>query len=391
MSSRRAFLKGTAIAAVPTIFNFPGAIASLILPAFNADEINFFFDGDRNYTDPEFYSKKLYELAKATKDQADFYGQGGAVAALEQAFAAVTGKEKAIFVPSGTMANQLALKILSGNNTKIFVQETSHIFRDEADAAQSVHGKRLIPLAKGQGNFTLDELKEAVDYHNQGEVFKSGIGAISIENPVRRMDGQVFKFDEMKKISAYCKEQGFKLHLDGARLHIASSYSGVSIKEYASCFDTVYISLYKYLGSGGGAILCGDAPVIDQMPHWIKVYGGTMFQSWPYALMALNNLKDIETRLSMTKQKGEDFVALINQTDEFQIGKMADGTNVFDLTIKGTIDYKKFNDLLREKGILMGRANKGIVKTLINETILKRDSHEILKAMKEAYSKAKTA
>lgn len=392
MSNRRTFLKGAAIAAVPLMFDFRRTATSLLSPAvYNADEINFFFDGDRNYTDPEFYSKKLAELTKGAKDQADFYGQGGSVSALEQAFAGITGKEKAIFVPSGTMANQLALKILSGNNTKIFIQETSHIFRDEADAAQSVHGKRLIPLAKGLGNFTLEELKESIDYHNQGEVFKSGIGVISIENPVRRMDGQLFNFDEMKKISAYCKEHGYKLHLDGARLHIASSYSGVPVKDYAACFDTVYISLYKYLGSAGGAILCGDATVIDQIPHWIKVYGGNMFQNWPYALMALQNLKDIEKRLSDTRQKGEEFTALINQSDEFQISKITGGTNVCDLTIRGSIDFKKFNDLLREKGILMGRPAKGTIKTLINETILKRDGLELLKTMKEAYNKAKTA
>jgi len=312
------------------------------------------------------------------------------VQALEQEFAGVTGKEKATFVPSGTMANQLAIKILSGSNAKIFVQETSHVYRDEADAAQSVHNKRLLPLAKGMAGFTLEELKESIDYHNQGEVFKSGIGAISIENPVRRLDGQLFQFDEIKRISAFCKESNYRLHLDGARLHIASSYSEVSIKEYAACFDTVYISLYKYLGSAGGAVLCGDAKVIEQMPHLIKIYGGNMFQSWPYAVMALNNLKTIDNRLKETKLRGEEFTKLINQTAEFQLTKNAEGTNVFDLSIKGTIDTKKFNDLLREKGILMGRANKGVVKFLINETVMKKEASEIIKTMQDAFAKAKT-
>jgi len=391
MPTRRTFLKNAGLATIPFVIDLKQTLAapeSADQP--NPDLVNFIFDGDWNSTNPEFYSKQLLAYTKDSKDTADFYGGGGAVQALEQEFASITGKEKAIFVPSGTMSNQLAIKILSGPNPKIFVQETSHVYRDEADAAQSVHNKRLIPLAKGAANFTLEDLKESIEYHDQGEVFKSGIGAVSIENPVRRMDGQLFKFDEIKRISSFCRENNYKLHLDGARLHIASSYSGMSIKEYAACFDTVYISLYKYLGSAGGAILCGEAKVIEQMPHLIKIYGGNMFQSWPYALPALNNLKTIDNRLRDTKIRGEEFAKLINQTAEFQLTKHAEGTNVSELTIQGTIDYKKFFEGLKEKGILIGRPNKGAVKFLTNETLLRKEASQIIKAMQEAFSKAKT-
>src|SRR5205823_3658336 len=122
---------------------------------------------------------------------------------------------------------------------------TSHVYRDEADAAQSIFGKRLIPLAPDKAYFTLEELQKSIEQHTQGEAFKSGIGMVSIENPVRRCDGQFVPISEIKKISAFCREKGYKLHLDGARIYLAAAYAGTSVSEYAAYFDTVYISLYK--------------------------------------------------------------------------------------------------------------------------------------------------
>ena len=120
------------------------------------------FYGDGIMLNPSEYADLLRKLAQGPSPLRDRYGHGGAVRKLEETFAGITGKERAVFMPSGTMANQLAIKVLSGGKAKVFVQELSHVYRDEADAAQSVHGKRLIPLAKGSGCFTLEALEEAV-------------------------------------------------------------------------------------------------------------------------------------------------------------------------------------------------------------------------------------
>lgn len=102
-------------------------------------------------------------------------------------------------MPSGTMANQLAIAVLSDENTKVFVQDTSHVYRDEADAAQSVFNKRLMPLAKNETYFTLEILKQAIENPGNEEVFKSGIGCVSIENPVRRTDERMVPIEEIKR------------------------------------------------------------------------------------------------------------------------------------------------------------------------------------------------
>ena len=279
-SSRRDFFKSGAIATLPFLIPASGfgayrEIADLYPdPEGNTVPLNFAFDGPW-YT-PQAYMDKLQEIDRANPIEADIYSSGGVTRELEEEFARITGKEKAIYLPTGTMANQVAMKLLNGSHTKVIVPENSHIFRDEADAAQSVHGLRTIPLGKGRPYFDLPELKEAIAYLEENEVFKSGLGTVVIENPVRRADGTVVPIETIREITAYCKEKGYKLHLDGARLHIASAWSKVPVSEYSSHFDTVYISLYKYLNAAGGGILCGDAALIDQVPHWIKILGGKL-------------------------------------------------------------------------------------------------------------------
>jgi len=387
LKGRRDFLKTSGWATIP--FLLPAGLSASAMDAGKVREtenINFVTDGAM--LTPLQYARELQAIAQENPDTQDTYGKGGAVTQLEQRFAEITGKEKAIFMPSGTMANNLALRVLSGENTKIFVQETSHLYRDEGDAAQAVHNKRLMPLATGKAAFSLDELKEAIAYQEKGEVFRSGFGAVSIENPVRRADGQVFPIEEIKKISAYCKEQNIKLHLDGARLHLASAYAGVPIKSYTSYFDTVYISLYKYLGSKGGAVLSGEAKVIDQMPHLIKIFGGNIYQNWPYAAMALNKITDIEDTLQKAKTKGDQLMSLMNQAANMKISKIPNGSNIFNLQLSGPVNYEKLTASLKEKDRIQIRMpdSQGIIKLFINETILKRSNESILNALNQAIS-----
>ncbi|MGH1336580.1 MAG: threonine aldolase family protein, partial [Aureispira sp.] len=275
-NNRRAFLKKCSLSTASVLLPTVGLKATL--PAVLQQEapnsslapVNFIYDG-LSFT-PQEYLEKLNEINGAKSIEPDFYGNGGVTTALEKEFAKITGKEKAIYLPTGTMANQLAIKLLNGNNTKVIVPENSHVYRDEADAAQSVHGKRLIPVGKGKPYFDAVDLKNTIEETNNNEVFRSGLGTVVIENPIRRADGTSIPLDKIKKLANYCQEHNYNMHLDGARIHLAAAFNKVSIAEYASYFDTVYISLYKYLNAAGGAILCGEAAIIDQVAHQIKIH-----------------------------------------------------------------------------------------------------------------------
>lgn len=385
-ANRRNFLKLSGLYILPAVIPAGSLFArekNVDLPFADEPVIKFFGDGEM--FEPGAYIELLKQVNATAAIEKDRYGEGGAVAALEKNFETITGKERAIFMPTGTMANQLAIAVLSGGNTKVFVQDTSHVYRDEADAAQSVFQKRLMPLAKGETCFTADELKRAVESLNEQEVFKSGIGAVSIENPVRRSDGRMVAVDEIRRISDYCRANNIKLHLDGARIYMAAAWSGVSVKEYASHFDTIYISLYKYLGASAGAILCGDKKIIDKMPHLIKIHGGAMYSNWANAAMALHRLEGLETRLQAVVVKSTELFASLNKISGINITALNAGTNIYQLQLGKEVEGKKLQSTLKNNyniRIPFPDSNNKVFLT-VNETLLYRDNSFIVDAFKK--------
>lgn len=392
--NRRSFLIKSGIGVLPALLPAIPAFAeeqnnTTFLPDDkNKKWVKFFFEGEW-FNELEF----LEELELAHKKQplkADRYGSGGAVEELEKKMAAITGKEKAIFMPTGTMANQLAIATLSGDNTKIFVQDMSHVYRDEADAAQSVFNKRLMPLAMGKTYFTADELKTAIDNLSNEEVFKSGIGCVSIENPVRRTDERIVPLEEIKKISAYCRSSNIKMHMDGARLFMASAWSGISIKEYASYFDTVYISLYKYLGANAGAVLCGDKTVIDKMPHLVKIHGGAMYQNWTNAAMASHRMDGFEERLKEAIKRADKIFEGLNKIPGVKVNKLDGGSNMHKMRIPAGSKRAVLRDELAKSGIRTPRPDdNGELMISVNETLLYKEPGEIVAAFRSALEKAR--
>ena len=390
--NRRDFLKTSGLTLLPGMLPalpaFAGETAKQPSPA-DEPVVKFFYDGET--FDGAAYWEQLQQAHNKQPIKVDRYGSGGAVAELEKKFEVITGKEKAIYMPSGTMANQLAIAVLSGENSKVFVQDTSHVYRDEADAAQSVFNKRLMPLAKNETWFTAATLKQAVENLDNEEVFKSGIGCVSIENPVRRTDERMVPIEEIKKISEYCRNNTIKLHLDGARIFMASAWSGISIKEYASWFDSIYISLYKYLGASGGAVLCGDKAVIDKMPHLIKIHGGNMFGNWLNAAMALHRLEGIEERLQEAIKRSAEIFASLNKIPGVKIAALDNGTNIYNMSLAAGMDVKKLSDHLAANyfiRIIPRREADGNIKITVNETLLYRDPKYIVDAFKDGIKKA---
>lgn len=383
---RRDFFKLAGLSSIPLLLPRMAWAEETVLEE-KKSHVNFV--GDGLFFFPTEYIQKLKEINDTKPFDPDFYGEGGVTKQLEEAFAKLTGKEKAIFVPTGTMANQLAIKMLSGENTKIVVPENSHMYRDEADSAQSVHNRRLVPAGKDKPYFTQKDLENTIAYHDDGEVFHSGWGTVAVENPVRRADGVGMPISVIREISTYAKSKGYKLHLDGARIHIAAAYSGATVAEYAAYFDTIYISLYKYLNAAGGAMLCGPAELIDKMHHQIKIHGGTVFQTWTSSAMAMHYLEGIEERWKNVIKTMDVLMAGLNKISGVKVTKIPEGTNIYDMTLSPEINLKKLAGILyNEHQIWVGRANeKGIVKLTVNESLLMRKPEEIVEAFKIAVAK----
>lgn len=392
-SDRRSFLKAAGLGSV-TLFlprmDLINAAETAYPIAGEADfsVVNFVADG--LFYSPKEYMERLMQIYQDRPFDPDFYGRGGITQELEEAFAALTGKEKAVFLPTGTMANEVAIKLLAGDRTKIAVPENSHIFRDEADSAAAAHRKRLIPVGRGKPFFDVEDLERTISDYQKNEVFQSDVGAVSVENPVRRADGAAMPIETMQEISAYCRDKGYGLHLDGARLHLASAWTGVSLSEYAALFDTVYISQYKYLNAAFGAVLCGDADLIDQLPHQNKILGGMAFQTWTATAMAYHHLQTIGDELQQARKAGEQLIQKLNALDGIAISAVPYGTNVFDLLPGAEIDPQRLAHSLNEDHrILIRPSGPGeVMKIKINTSILRRPVDEIADAWEAAVSSA---
>lgn len=318
---------------------------------------------------PTETAAELARLSASQSPSPDIYGLGGVVEEVEAYFARLLGKERALFMPTGTLANQLALRALAGNRRRVLVQDVSHVYNDTGDASQTLSGLTLLPLAPDRATFAWAEVERTLGRTASGRVATS-VGAISIESPVRRRYGELFDRSEMMRICAEARRRGIGLHLDGARMFIASAYTGIAPAEYAAPFDTVYVSLWKCFNSLNGAILAGPAALLEGMVHTRRMFGGALFNAWPSVLLARRYAEGFVGR----------FASAIAVFDQFQralagspvrIDKVTNGTNVFRMNVNDA-KAEQLPERMRAQGVAMPapiRGNDGAVFVLnVNET-----------------------
>jgi threonine aldolase len=257
------------------------------------------------------------------------------------------------------------------------VQQESHVYNDTGDGTQVLSNLNLIPLAANKATFTVEEVDTVVKKTDSGRV-AAKVGVISIESPVRRKQGEVFAWEQMKQVAAYAKEKDIKMHLDGARIFLATPYTGVTVKEYASLFDTVYVSLYKYFNAASGAILAGPKEIIAPMSHTRRMFGSGLSQAWPFTAVANYYLDGFTERFAKAVAVSEDLIKKLSANNRFEIHRIASGTNIFRLTVKG-MEAKTFAENLKSKNV-MARTSGPSPNDLIlqvNESLLQSTAAEL--------------
>ena len=372
-AGRRSFLK------VMTATPFLGALFSSAAIAGN--QVKLF--GDGLSLSPEEHVDLLQKIIDDKGIEADFYSRGGVVEELETKMAEALGKERAIYFPTGTLANHVAVRALAGESTRVIVPHDSHLYNDSGDCAQQLSQLNLVPLVSDTATFTLEQVRQIVERTSSGRV-TTGVGAIMIESPVRRKLGEMFDYGEMKKVCSFARDNGIKTHLDGARLYMASGYTGIAPKEYASHFDTVYVSTWKYFNSVSGAILAGSKEVIDGMYHTRRMFGGGLPGAWPFAAVALHYFEGFEADYARAIQTANEFFALLKQESSFDIEKIPNGSNIFKLIVRGA-DLVTFRDKLRAKGVLLSRPRPELGGFLVgvNTTLNRTDAGTLVRMFKE--------
>jgi threonine aldolase len=323
--------------------------------------------GDGLGLTPAQYARLLTRLLDEKSMTPDSYSLGGIVDELEIEFARMLGKERAIFMPTGTLANHMAVRALAAGPSRVIVQEESHFYQDEGDCAQTLSNLTLIPLARGRSTFTADDVQQVIETTKGARVVRP-VSVIAIETPVRRKQGESFDAAEMQKIVALAGREGIRLHLDGARLFLQAAYTGESIVDTARMFDTVYVSLYKYFNAASGAILAGPRSLIDGMYHDRRMFGGGLNTVWPFALVALHYMRGFGDRYRTAVQTSEDLIRRLSAHDEFIVERIPAGTNLFRLRVRG-VDAAAFRERLAAQGVMLSVPNQSAFVVGVNETL----------------------
>ncbi len=369
MDRRRLLAMGGLAAASSAFAHSTGDPAGNYETAKLFKRVNFTSDG-LDFT-PREYATLLREATMVRELEADYYSIGGAVAELEQKFARLLGKQAAMFVPTGTLANLLAVGKLAGDDRRVLVQAESHLYNDSGDGAGTLNGLNLIPLAQGRSTLELAEVKSWVERSAGGRV-EMKVGVISIENPVRRRNHEMVELGELEQVCGYAREQGIRLHLDGARMFNLPLHSGKSLRDYAALFDTVYVSLWKHFHGAAGAMLAGDAGFIDGMFQTRRMYGGSMPYAWPQIGLVAQHADVYEAEYARAWRAADQFFGLLQADGRFRIRKLPNGTSRFFLTATG-VAPEAWVARVQERGVAIASAqpDTGEIPMQVNASILR--------------------
>lgn len=266
-------------------------------------------------------------LAELPEDVvADRYGDGGVVEELEDEVATLLGEPAAVFLPSGTMAQQIALRIHAdhrGRRTVAF-HPACHLDQHEDRAFERLHG--LVGRAVGDPN----ELLTAAALAGIAEP----LAALVLELPQRDLGGRLPTWEELLAQTDLARQRGAARHLDGARLWQCPPAYGRPITDVTALFDTVYVSFYKDLGGWSGACLAGPADVMAQAREWRRRHGGTLFRLWPYAASALAGLRIRLPRMPRYAEHARAVAAALGNLERVRVEPEPPQTSMFHLHLE---------------------------------------------------------
>ncbi len=271
---------------------------------------------------PHEMFKQLAEMTPADLS-ADRYGGGAVIEDFETEVAELLGKPAAVFMPSGTMAQQIALRIHSerSGNSNIAFHPTCHLEVHEKYAYRELHRLSGIPVGNPHFLMTVNDLKQV----------NSPIGTLLLELPQREIGGILPSWEELTEIVAYARERGMTLHLDGARLWESQPFYGRSYAEICDLFDSVYVSFYKILGGISGAMLAGDESLVKEAKDWQRRHGGNLPRLYPFVLAAKMGLDKHLPRMASYHEKAVDIAKAISGIEGIEIKPNPPHTNMMHL------------------------------------------------------------
>lgn len=285
----------------------------------------------------------------------DVFAEDPTVNELQETVAKLLGKPAALFVSSGVMSNQLAIKTQTLPGDEVIVERDSHIFNYETVAPSILSSVQLHTLSGHRGILKAEQLAPAV---RPSAYYMPRTSLICLENTHNRAGGTVYPLDEIKRVREFARALGVKVHLDGARLWNASVATGIAPKDYAQQFDTVSVCFSKGLGAPVGSALAGPEDLIQKARRFRKILGGGMRQAGIIAAGALFALRHHVERLKDDHVKAKAFAERVAQNPVLAVDLESVQTNIVVIDIARTgKSTGEVLDELRLKGVLLTEAN----------------------------------
>jgi len=286
----------------------------------------------------------------------DVYGEDPTVNALENRLAAMFGKPKALFFPTGTMANQAAIKLHTNPGEQVICDKYAHIYNYEGGGVSFNSGVSCKLVDGQRGMITAEQVTAAI---NPPDFYHSPLTSlVALENTTNKGGGACWDFDDIKKIRAVCDEHNLGLHLDGARLWNALEVTEATPEQYGAVFDTISVCLSKGLGCPVGSVLIGNDAIMDKAIRVRKMLGGGMRQVGVLAAARLYALDHHRTRLAEDHAKAKA-IGKVLQNMDYVTEVQPIETNIVIFELAKHVEPDGFIKNLSSKNILISNMGGG--------------------------------
>lgn len=310
----------------------------------------------------------------------DVFNEDPTVNQLEKLAASLFGKEAALFCPSGTMTNQIAIKCHTQPGDEVICDHLSHVYQYEGGGIAFNSGCSVRLLEGDRGRITAEQVLSAI---NPDDVHKPVSTLVSLENTANRGGGSCYHFSDIQSIKEVCLKNNLKLHLDGARLFNALVAKNETCKQYGEVFDTISICLSKGLGAPVGSVLIGPGNFIKKARRYRKVFGGGMRQA---GYIAAAGLYALEHQVARMKEDHEHAQILANALKEkdFTGEILPVETNIIIFEVKSRFTAPDLVTILQRSNILAIAISLTQIRLVVHLDITPakiQDTLNVLKAL----------
>lgn len=285
----------------------------------------------------------------------DVFGEDPTVNRLQETVAALLGKEAALYVPSGTMGNQICIKVHTQPGDEVIAEQGAHVFNYETGGAAFLSNVQVHTIEGKYGQMTVDQIRRAV---RPPLYYMPRSRLICLENTHNRAGGTIYPLTAMQEISAFARAMGIRLHLDGARLWNACAATGIAPHEYAACVDSVSVCLSKGLGAPVGSVLAGGKSFVDEARHIRKIFGGGMRQAGILAAAGLYALEHHRERLREDHEKAQYLAKELSTVKGMDIDLASVQTNIIIISVEHAARTPEdILGALRREGVALSMGN----------------------------------